>query len=42
MEALPVVSVEKHQVGNGECGALTRRLRELFLAALEEYCRSQE
>lgn len=42
MEVLPVVGVEKHQVGDGTCGALTKRLRELFLRTLEQQCRSEE
>ncbi len=39
MEILPVVSVEKHTVGDGKVGPITTRLREEFAQAIEEQCR---
>jgi len=42
MEVLPVVGVEQHTVGNGKVGAITGKLREGFLQALEQQCRRQE
>jgi branched-chain amino acid aminotransferase len=42
MEVLPVISVEKHTVGDGKVGPVTTRLREGFLRAIERECRRQE
>jgi D-amino acid aminotransferase len=42
MEVLPVNSVEKHTVGDGKVGPVTRKLRESFSQALEEECRRQQ
>jgi D-amino acid aminotransferase len=42
MEVLPVNSVEKHTVGDGKVGPVTRKLRESFAQAIEEECRRQE
>ncbi len=42
MEVLPVNSVEKHTVGDGKVGPVTRKLRESFSQAIEEECRRQE
>jgi branched-chain amino acid aminotransferase len=42
MEVLPVNSVEKHTVGDGKVGPVTRKLRESFSQAIEEGCRRQE
>ncbi len=42
MEVLPVVGVEQHTVGNGKVGAITGKLQEGFLQALEQRCRRQE
>jgi D-amino acid aminotransferase len=41
MEVLPVNSVEKHAVGDGKVGPVTRQLRESFAQAIEEECRRQ-
>ena len=41
-EVVPVVGVEQHTVGNGKVGAITGKLREGFLQALEQQCRRQE
>jgi D-amino acid aminotransferase len=41
MEVLPVHSVEKHTVGDGKVGPVTRKLRESFLQGVEEGCRRQ-
>jgi len=41
MEVLPVVEVEKHTVGKGKVGPVTRRLWEAFLKAMEDECRSR-
>jgi branched-subunit amino acid aminotransferase/4-amino-4-deoxychorismate lyase len=41
MGVLPVVEVEKHSVGEGKVGPVTRRLREAFAQALEQHCRRQ-
>ncbi|HSW01861.1 MAG TPA: aminotransferase class IV [Sedimentisphaerales bacterium] len=41
MEALPVIHVEKHTVGNGEVGPVTQRLREAFLQRIERECGRQ-
>lgn len=38
MEALPVISVERHVVGDGKVGPVTRKLREAFLRAIAEQC----
>ena len=40
MEVLPVVSVEQHAVGAGKVGPVTRKLRDKFLEAIEDECRS--
>jgi hypothetical protein len=42
MEALPVVNVERHTVGDGKAGPVTKRLREGFLQEMEQQCRRQE
>jgi branched-chain amino acid aminotransferase len=39
MEVLPVISVEKHVVGEGGVGPVTRKLRESFLQTMEQQCR---
>jgi len=39
MEVLPVISVEKHVVGDGGVGPVTRKLRESFLQTMEQQCR---
>jgi branched-chain amino acid aminotransferase len=41
MEVLPIILVEKHAVGDGRVGPITRRLREAFLQAIEQECRRQ-
>jgi branched-chain amino acid aminotransferase len=38
MEVLPVVRVEKHNVGDAQVGQMTARLRELFLARIDAEC----
>ncbi|MBN1360158.1 MAG: aminotransferase class IV family protein [Sedimentisphaerales bacterium] len=38
MEVLPVVAVERHNVGDAQVGPLTSRLREEFLRAIETEC----
>jgi branched-chain amino acid aminotransferase len=42
MEVLPVVSVERHTVGEGKVGPITKRLGEAFAQAIEQECRRQE
>ncbi len=42
MEVLPVISVEKHTVGDGKVGPLTGKLRESFLQTVERECGRQE
>ncbi|RPJ37766.1 MAG: hypothetical protein EHM35_06060 [Planctomycetaceae bacterium] len=39
MEVLPVIQVEKHTVGDGKVGPMTARIRESFLATVDEECR---
>lgn len=41
MEVLPVIGVERHTVGDGRVGPITRRLREKYLQTIEEECRSK-
>lgn len=41
MEVLPVITVEKHPIKEGQVGPVTRKLREQFLRTLEAECRSQ-
>jgi branched-chain amino acid aminotransferase len=41
MDVMPVVEVEKHAVGEGKVGPVTRRLREAFGQAVEQRCRRQ-
>lgn len=41
MEVLPVITVEKHPIKEGQVGPVTRKLREQFLRTLEQECRSQ-
>ena len=38
MEVLPVVGVERHNVGDAQVGPLATKLREEFLRTLEEEC----
>lgn len=38
MEVLPVVGVERHNVGDAQVGPLTTKLREEFLRAIETEC----
>jgi branched-chain amino acid aminotransferase len=38
MEALPVIQVERHQVGDGKVGPVARRLREAFAQTIEQEC----
>jgi len=38
MEVLPVVGVEKHNVGDAQVGPLTSKLREQFLARIDTEC----
>ncbi len=40
MEVLPVVGVERHNVGDAQVGPLTSRLREQFLRAIEAECQA--
>ena len=42
IEVLPVIHVERHAVGDGKVGPVTRRLREGFLQMMEQECRRQE
>jgi branched-chain amino acid aminotransferase len=42
MEVLPVVGVERHTVGEGKVGPVTKKLQEGFLQVLEQECRRQE
>jgi branched-chain amino acid aminotransferase len=39
MEVTPVVSVEKHTVGDGKVGPIAAKLREEFTREMEEHCR---
>jgi len=39
MEVLPVIDVERHTVGDGKVGPVTKRLREGFRQAIEQECR---
>ena len=41
MEVLPVIQVEKHTVGQGKVGPVTRKLKETFVQAVEQECRRQ-
>ncbi len=41
MEVLPVVDVEKHTIGDGKVGPVTRRLHAGFLQVLERECREK-
>jgi branched-chain amino acid aminotransferase len=38
MEVMPVVGVERHNVGDAQVGPLTAKLREAFLKTIEEEC----
>ncbi len=38
MEVLPVVGVERHNVGDAQVGPVTNRLREEFLRAIDKEC----
>lgn len=42
MEVLPVVGVEKHTVGEGKIGPITKKLSEGFAETIEQECRRQE
>lgn len=42
MEVLPVVGVEKHTVGEGQVGPVTKKLGESFAQVIEQECRRQE
>ena len=42
MEVLPVIHIEKHIVGDGKVGPVTRKLRESFLQAIEQECGRQQ
>ena len=42
MEVLPVISVEKHTVGEGKVGPVTNRVREAFQQTVEQECKRQE
>jgi len=39
MQILPVISVEKHTVGQGKVGIMTKRLQQEFNKCLEESCK---
>ncbi|UCD53468.1 MAG: aminotransferase class IV family protein [Phycisphaerales bacterium] len=39
MEVLPVIQVEKHMIGSGAVGPVTRELRRRFTEMIEEECR---
>lgn len=41
MEVLPVIEVERRIIGEGKVGPVTARIRESFLAAIDEECRRQ-
>ncbi len=41
MEVLPVIQVEKRAIGDGKVGPVTSRIRENFLAAIDEECRNE-
>jgi len=38
MRVLPVTSVEKHVVGNGKVGDVTKKISQLYLSNLAKYC----
>jgi branched-chain amino acid aminotransferase len=38
LEIMPVTSIEKHEVGDGEVGAVTKRLRELYAELVSKEC----
>lgn len=40
VEVMPIIEIENQKVGNGEPGALTRKLQELFEKAIEAECGS--
>mgnify|MGYP000170855981 CR=1 FL=1 len=42
MEVLPVTHVEKHAVGGGKVGPVTRTLREKFTETIEQQCRRKK
>jgi branched-chain amino acid aminotransferase len=39
MEVIPVISIEKHTVGQGKVGPVATKLREAFARTIEESCR---
>jgi branched-chain amino acid aminotransferase len=41
MTVLPVVNVEKHTVGDGEVGPVTKKMRQSFLETVEQECGRQ-
>jgi branched-chain amino acid aminotransferase len=38
LEIMPVTSIERHEVGSGELGEITRRLRESYAALVKKEC----
>jgi branched-chain amino acid aminotransferase len=41
MEVLPVIQVERHTVGDGKVGPVTKKIRESFLRVIDEECRNE-
>lgn len=39
MQIMPAISVEKHVIGNGKVGPMTKKLREKFNESMENQCR---
>ncbi len=42
MQVMPVVAVEKHTVGNGKVGPMTKRLRISFDEVIQDRCREKQ
>ena len=42
MKIMPITSIEKHTVGDGKVGPLTKKLQGLFDSFLEEKCRQRQ
>jgi len=40
MQVLPVIKIEAHDVKDGNCGPITKKLSGLFSQAMDRYCRS--
>jgi branched-subunit amino acid aminotransferase/4-amino-4-deoxychorismate lyase len=42
MQILPIISVEKHAVGDGKVGAMTKKLQRMFEEVIKTDCRQKK